>query len=120
MTAVPKLAGVAEVAGLAGVSRQRAAQITRLPSFPAPVQELAMGPVWIESEVTKFLATPRKPGRPSKALSRSLPGKPAVNLAAVVQPLLAATDAASLRPGRVSAPGAQSRDGNASAGSDLL
>lgn len=63
MTRFPKLAGLAEVASLAGVSRQRAAQLAAHPDFPEPVQRLAMGPVWRESDVVKFLAVPRKPGR---------------------------------------------------------
>ena len=66
MTALPKLAGLAEVAGLAGVSRTRAGQLANHPGFPEPVQRLAMGPVWLESDVLKFLATPRKPGRRAK------------------------------------------------------
>jgi hypothetical protein len=65
----PKLAGVAEVAALAGVSRQRAAAITKLARFPATVDDLAMGPVWIESEVRAFLSVPRKPGRRPRAVS---------------------------------------------------
>lgn len=60
---VPPLAGVAEVAALAGLSRQRASQLTKAPGFPEPVQVLAMGPVWREAEVIAFLAIPRKPGR---------------------------------------------------------
>lgn len=63
MVKVPKLAGLAEVASLAGVSRKRAWQLTQHPDFPAPVQVLAMGPVWAEKGVAKFLATPRTPGR---------------------------------------------------------
>ena len=64
---VPRLAGVAEIAALAGgVTRQRGKQITELPGFPAPVQVLAMGPVWAEAEVKAFLAVPRKTGRPPK------------------------------------------------------
>ena len=64
--AVPKLAGVAEVAALAGVSRQRATQITRHPDFPGPVDRLAMGPVWLEADVRAFIDTPRKAGRKRK------------------------------------------------------
>ena len=64
--AVPKLAGVAEVAALAGVSRQRATQITRHPDFPEPVDRLAMGPVWLEADVRAFIDTPRKAGRKRK------------------------------------------------------
>ena len=66
MTRVPKLAGLAEVADLAGVSRTRAGQITAHPDFPAPVQRLAMGPIWVEVDVKRFLATPRKAGRKPK------------------------------------------------------
>ena len=63
---IPKLAGLAEVASLAGVSRTRAGQLAAHPDFPAPVDRLAMGPVWLESDVKKFLATPRKAGRRPK------------------------------------------------------
>jgi len=66
MTRFPKLAGLAEIAGLAGVSRTRAGQLAAHPDFPQPVQRLAMGPVWREADVTKFLATERKPGRRPK------------------------------------------------------
>lgn len=66
MTRFPKLAGLAEVAGLASVSRTRAGQLAAHPDFPEPVGRLAMGPVWLESDVTKFLATPRKAGRKPK------------------------------------------------------
>lgn len=66
MTRFPKLAGLAEIAGLAGVSRTRASQLAAHPDFPAPVDRLAMGPVWRESDVTKFIAAPRKAGRKPK------------------------------------------------------
>jgi predicted DNA-binding transcriptional regulator AlpA len=65
VTRIPKLAGLAEVAGLAGVTRQRAFQLTKVRTFPQPVQVLAATPVWLESDVVTFLATPRPPGRPS-------------------------------------------------------
>jgi hypothetical protein len=64
---VPRLAGVAEVAGLKGVSRQRGGRITKHPDFPEPVQVLAMGPVWLEEDVRQYLATPRKAGRRPKS-----------------------------------------------------
>ena len=67
MNGIPPLAGLAEVAGLAGVSRQRAGQITAHPDFPEPIARLAMGPVWLKSDVAKFLDTPRKAGRRPKA-----------------------------------------------------
>ena len=66
MAKFPMLAGLAEVAGLARVSRSRAGQITAHPDFPEPVQRLAMGPVWLEADVQKFLDTERKPGRKPK------------------------------------------------------
>jgi predicted DNA-binding transcriptional regulator AlpA len=58
-----KLAGLAEVAALAGKSRKRAWQITQGKTFPQPVAVLAMGPVWFESDVKAFLAKPRTSGR---------------------------------------------------------
>jgi predicted DNA-binding transcriptional regulator AlpA len=63
MARFPKLAGLAEVASLAGVSRQRAAQLAAHVEFPKPVARLAMGPVWREADVKAFLAVERKPGR---------------------------------------------------------
>ena len=67
---VPKLAGLAEVAALLAVrsrsgkvSRSYAGQVAKHPEFPAPVQVLAMGPVWLEADVVKFIETPRAPGR---------------------------------------------------------
>lgn len=36
-------------------------------TFPAPVRELAQGPVWNWVEVAAWLARPRLPGRPRKA-----------------------------------------------------
>lgn len=67
MRRFPKLAGVAEIAALAGVSRQRADQLASHPKFPAPVQELAQGRIWLEDAVKAFLATPRPAGRPRKS-----------------------------------------------------
>ena len=72
----PKLAGLAEIAELHGVSRQRATQLTRHPDFPKPVARLAMGPVWREAEVIEFRDTPRKPGRRPKAPALVALGEP--------------------------------------------
>ena len=70
---IPKLAGLAEVAALLAeksrsgkASRSYAGQVANRPDFPAPVQTLAMGPVWVEADVVKYLAVPRKPGRKHK------------------------------------------------------
>lgn len=73
-TRLPRLAGLAEIAGLAGVSRQRAGQIAAHPDFPEPVQRLAMGPVWLEADVKRFLATPRKAGRKPAAPPATVSG----------------------------------------------
>ena len=35
-------------------------------SFPAPIVTLAVGPVWHWSDVARWLAIPRPPGRPRK------------------------------------------------------
>lgn len=67
MSRFPQLAGLAEVASLAGVSRKRAWQLSQHPQFPKPVQVLAATPVWRESDVQAFLDTPRPGGRPVKA-----------------------------------------------------
>lgn len=75
-TPCPRLAGLAEIAALlaerAGkpeVSRSYAASVTARPGFPEPVQRLAMGPVWLEADVVKFISTPRAPGRKRKESS---------------------------------------------------
>jgi len=76
--AIPKLAGLAEVAALlaarsgkAKVSRSYAGQVASRPDFPAPVQVLAMGPVWLEADVVKFIDTPRAPGRKRKTAQQA-------------------------------------------------
>jgi len=63
------LAGVAEVAEILGVSRQRVAEIRKdHEAFPAPVADLKSGPVWDRAEVERFergwerKRTGRKPG----------------------------------------------------------
>jgi predicted DNA-binding transcriptional regulator AlpA len=66
VTRFPRLAGLAEVAILAGKSKRRAWQITRERDFPAPVQTLAMGPVWLERDVQKYLGAGR-PALPATA-----------------------------------------------------
>lgn len=61
--------GVAEIAELLGVSRQRAIQIVRdHADFPEPVADLASGRVWHRPSVDAWIAAhpDRKPGRPRK------------------------------------------------------
>lgn len=59
--------GVSEVAALLGVSRQRVGELRKKQGFPAPVAELAAGPVWSSSSLGRFLqAWDRRPGRPRR------------------------------------------------------
>jgi predicted DNA-binding transcriptional regulator AlpA len=46
-----RLAGLAEVAELLGVSRRTASRYTTRPDFPSPVSRLRSGPVWLEKDV---------------------------------------------------------------------
>lgn len=64
----PDLLGVSELAGLLGVTRQRASALAKGPTFPKPVATLHSGPVWTKPSVGRFVESwPRKAGRPSKA-----------------------------------------------------
>lgn len=66
--AFPPLAGVAEVAAMLEVSRQRVSQLASQGGFPTPVARLAAGPVWREGDLSTFLKDwKRQPGRPRKA-----------------------------------------------------
>lgn len=57
--------GVSEVARLLGVSKQRVSELRSRPDFPAPVAELASGPVWRGSQLRRFLeGWSRRSGRP--------------------------------------------------------
>lgn len=57
--------GVREIAEAAGVSRQRADQLTKRDDFPAPIATLASGSVWPGVAVRRWLAAwERTPGRP--------------------------------------------------------
>jgi hypothetical protein len=62
---LPELVGASEVAGMLGVSRQRVHQLREHPSFPVPLVEVAMGPLWDARAVQAFAAEwDRRPGRP--------------------------------------------------------
>lgn len=67
----PRLAGVAEIAELTGLTRQRVSVITRTRSFPAPAARLACGPIWLYSDVTRFFSQPRSVGRPKRLRVRA-------------------------------------------------
>ena len=61
--------GVSEVAKLLGVSRQRVSELRTSEAFPAPVAEIAAGPVWKGSSLRRFVETwERRPGRPRKVV----------------------------------------------------
>jgi len=62
--------GVTEVARMLGVSRQRVSELRTRDGFPAPIAEIAAGPVWNGSSLRRFLDSwERKPGRPSRKVS---------------------------------------------------
>jgi predicted DNA-binding transcriptional regulator AlpA len=51
---LPEVWGFAEVAGFLGVSRQRVLVLVNRPGFPAPIQTLASGRIWLASEVREW------------------------------------------------------------------
>lgn len=51
----PEVVGYAEIARLAGVSRQRARQFADIETFPAPVIETAQGPLYDQHAITHWL-----------------------------------------------------------------
>lgn len=65
---IPELVGYAEIAELAGVSRQRAAQLADIEGFPPAVVQVKAGPLRVRRQVEAWLANwQRKSGRPKKA-----------------------------------------------------
>jgi hypothetical protein len=65
---MPALLGVAELASYLGVSKQRASELARSAKFPQPAVTLASGPVWLETQVMRYVSDwERRPGRPSSA-----------------------------------------------------
>jgi hypothetical protein len=65
---IPPLVGGVEIAEiLGGISRQRVAELTRRPDFPAPVVRTKAGPLRVRSAVEAWASRwERKLGRPSK------------------------------------------------------
>ena len=50
------LVGVAEIAGMLGVSRQRIHAIIKTdPTFPEPVAALSAGKVWLRPDVVRWI-----------------------------------------------------------------
>lgn len=60
------LLNAADIARRYNTSRERAGQLTRHPDFPQPVARAGKSDLWLASEVDRFRATPRQPGRPAK------------------------------------------------------
>lgn len=70
------LVGVAEVAVLLGISRQRVTTLSKREDFPAPVQRLAAGPIWREGDLSTFKSGwQRKGGRPAKERMHTASGE---------------------------------------------
>lgn len=75
----PDLAGMSEVSGLLGVSKQRVDQLRARADFPHPLADLASGPVWDRKQLAHFQANwSRRPGRPRKAAAAPQPETVAV------------------------------------------
>lgn len=49
-----KLAGVAEIAAMLGVSKQRASQLAASDGFPKPLDRIAVGPVWRRAAIESW------------------------------------------------------------------
>jgi hypothetical protein len=68
---LPDLVGIAEIASILRVSRQRASELARSKNFPRPLVNLAAGPVWLASSVDRFAkGWARKPRPPIRRLSQ--------------------------------------------------
>ena len=66
----PEYAGIAEIAALLGVNRQRASMLQTRQGFPQPVARLKSGPVWLLRDIDAFRSTwTRAPGRPRKPVT---------------------------------------------------
>lgn len=70
---VPDVVGVAELAKLLKVSKQRASELARTREFPKPFVVLGSGPVWRRSTLVSHLRRWRRlPGRPKGKTRREL------------------------------------------------
>lgn len=67
---IPQLAGVAEVARILRVSKQRVSELLKSRSFPRPIAELEASPVWRSNAIIRFAERwERKPGRPRRSVN---------------------------------------------------
>ncbi|GAA4439686.1 helix-turn-helix transcriptional regulator [Phytohabitans houttuyneae] len=55
LLSVEEVMGAAEIADLLGVSRQRVQQLVSRPDFPPPATTLAMGKIWLASDVRAWV-----------------------------------------------------------------
>lgn len=64
----PPMVGVAEVAEILDVSKQRVFELRESGRLPTPLTELRAGPVWPKPAIERWLeGWERKPGRPKRA-----------------------------------------------------
>jgi hypothetical protein len=64
----PHLVGVAEIAEMLKLSKQRVSTLSQRKDFPKPLVRLATGPVWRAGDLSTFAAGwRRQPGRPRKS-----------------------------------------------------
>lgn len=62
-----ELVGIAEIARMLKVSKQRASALSRRGDFPAPIARLQAGPIWRAGDLSTFrMNWRRRPGRPPK------------------------------------------------------
>jgi hypothetical protein len=70
----PQLAGLAEVATMLNVSKQRASQIAARSDFPRPQIQFAMGPAWTRSSVVQFQQSADATKRSRRSVQVKKPG----------------------------------------------
>src|SRR5438132_13141985 len=63
----PEFVGIAELAELLAVTKQRASELAKSADFPEPLTVLKAGPVWTRASIARYLTTwSRRPGRPPR------------------------------------------------------
>lgn len=73
----PDVVGFAEIADMAGVTRQRARAFAKIDGFPAPVITTAQGALMTRVAVARWLETrSTRPGRPRKAAAEGADASP--------------------------------------------
>lgn len=66
---LPELAGVAEIALILGVSKQRVSELATSATFPDPLARLKSGPVWDSRAIGNLVREwKRTPGRPPRVM----------------------------------------------------